>query len=103
MLKSKLKTLAIFFFGTVMVLVTVFHWNSTQGLVNGQTAPSNAYVIYDDSLKNNFVNWSWSSDINFSDTANAQSGNAIAFYLKSAWGGLYLHTDSGVDTSSYSS
>lgn len=60
-------------------------------------------VVYGDALATGWVNWSWNSAIDFNST-NAQyhGTNDISFTPTSAWGGLYLHTDTPVDGTKFS-
>jgi endoglucanase len=101
---NKLKTLLFFFFGVSIVFFSVFQWNQFQGKAHGETTSSNTFVIYDDSLKAGFQNWSWNSNVNASSTSPVYSGsNATGFTLTGGWGGFYLHTDTGIDTAPYTS
>src|SRR6185437_4413656 len=60
------------------------------------------YSLYSDTLTSGWSNWSWNSTINFSNTASAYQGtNDISFTTTSGYGGLYLHSDQGVDTTPY--
>jgi endoglucanase len=101
MIKNNLKILFLFFFGIAVVFVAISQWSTYTSKAHGQTAPS--LVIYDDSLHAGFVNWSWNSNVYTDSTTSVHSGSkAIMFYLTSAWGGLYLHTDAGIDSTPYS-
>ena len=67
--------------------------------------PDTAYastdaVIYGDSLASGWANWSWSGSVNFSATPAYSGSYAIGWQTTSAWGGLYLHTNSPVQTTS---
>ena len=67
--------------------------------------PTTAYaatnaVIYDDSLAGGWANWSWNSSVNFNATPAYSGSYAIGWQTTGAWGGLYLHTDSPVQTTS---
>jgi endoglucanase len=100
MLKNNVKIFSLFFFGIAVVFVTISQWNTYTGKAHGQTAPS--LVLYDDSLHAGFVNWSWNSNVYVDATTSVHSGSkAIMYYQTSGWGGLYLHTDSGIDTTPY--
>lgn len=60
------------------------------------------YQIYSDSLAAGWINWSWNVKTNFTETANPYQGsNFLSFTPTSGYGGLYLHTDQGIDTSAY--
>ena len=67
------------------------------------TPPSNnSYTVYDESLGSGWQNWSWSSTLNFNDTTHAYAGTRdISWTVNSAWGGLFLHNSSGVNTAGY--
>lgn len=59
--------------------------------------------IYDDSLSAGWVSWSWSSNINFANPAPVITGTKSIWWEPYAgWAGLYLHTETAVDTTSYS-
>lgn len=63
-------------------------------------APS--LVIYEDSLDPSWSNWSWNSNINFANPAPFVAGTKSIWWEPWAgWAGLYLHTNSAVDTNSY--
>lgn len=67
--------------------------------------PTTAYastnaVIYDDSLAGGWANWSWSSSVDFNATPAYSGAYAIGWQTTNSWGGLYLHTDSPVQTTS---
>jgi len=65
--------------------------------------PTGGITVFGDSLAAGWQNWSWSSTINFSNTNPVYAGTAsIAFTATGPWGGLYLHTDTAVDTTSVS-
>ena len=55
-------------------------------------------VIYSDTLAGGWANWSWSSSIDFNATPAYSGAYAIGWQTTGAWGGLYLHTDSPVQT-----
>lgn len=67
------------------------------------TVPVNSsFQIYTDNLRSGWTNWSWNSGVDFNSQNYIQSGShSIAFTPYSAWAGLYLHTDSNVDTTPY--
>jgi hypothetical protein len=65
-------------------------------------APPDA-VVYDDALAPGWASWSWATTVDFASTAAVAEGtNAIAVTYTGGWSGLYLHTDTPVDTSRYS-
>ncbi|GAA4403611.1 hypothetical protein GCM10023187_19870 [Nibrella viscosa] len=74
---------------------------TTSVTVTGVSAST--YLIYDDALKTGWVDWSWGTTRNLSNTSLVQSGSrSISVTYTQAWGGLYLHTDSPVSLSSFS-
>lgn len=71
-------------------------------LISPTDSTSQAFTIYSDSLASNWVNWSWNSTINFIDNTNPYFGSYdISFTPTSGYGGLYLHTNAGIKTSTY--
>jgi hypothetical protein len=59
-------------------------------------------TIYADSVVSGWQDWSWSATHSFTNTSPVQSGSAsISLTITSAWGALYLHNDSGLNTSGY--
>jgi hypothetical protein len=64
---------------------------------------SGSASVYDDSLQSGWENWSWDSSVTFDHTNPVYAGShAIAFTANNAWAGLYLHSDTPVDTTGYS-
>lgn len=57
--------------------------------------------IYDDSLSSGWVNWSWGSNVNFSNANPVASGSKSIAWTPYAWGGIYLHTDSAADKTQF--
>src|SRR5262245_37070817 len=60
-------------------------------------------TLYDEALASGWTSsWSWSSNITVGSTNRAYSGtHSIAWTATSAWGGLYLHSNSGINTTGY--
>jgi hypothetical protein len=59
-------------------------------------------TVYNEALASGWQNWSWSSTVDFNDTAHAYTPNKdIKWTPTGAYSGLYLHNDSFVDTSGY--
>ncbi len=53
-------------------------------------------MIYADALNPGWQNWSWDSTVSFANATPVHSGSAsIAVTFTAAWGGLYLHADTG--------
>jgi len=64
--------------------------------------PQPGLSIYDDALQTGWSDWSWGSTINLSTTNPVYSGvNSIAFTPQTAWAGLKLHHDVGVNSTPY--
>ena len=73
-------------------------------LSHSSTPPSNnpSYSIYMDSLAAGWVNWSWSSAINFANPSPAHNEKySIAFLANAGRAALNLHTGTPVDTTPY--
>jgi hypothetical protein len=68
-------------------------------LVSGGAATAADRVVYGDGLEGGWSNWSWSSSVSFNAGGGTGGGQAISWRPVTAWGGLYLHIDSGVPTS----
>ena len=64
------------------------------------TYASTDAVIYGDTLANGWANWSWGGSVNFNATPAYSGSYAIGWQTTSAWGGLYLHSGSPVQTTS---
>lgn len=66
------------------------------------TTTLQANQIFTDSLAQGWTNWSWNSSINLTNTSPvAQGTDSIAFTPTAGYAGLYLHTDTGIDTTPY--
>lgn len=60
--------------------------------------------IYIDNLDANWVNWSWSTDIDFFVTNPVQSGTqALGVTYTGPWAGFYLHANENIDLFNYTS
>ncbi|MEM8524489.1 MAG: glycoside hydrolase family 9 protein [Bacteroidota bacterium] len=65
---------------------------------------SNTTVVYDDALANDWADWSWGGNYDFSQTSQVQVGtNAIAATYTDAYGGLNLRKDNALNGSSITS
>jgi hypothetical protein len=58
------------------------------------------HVIYSEGLASGWQNWSWSSYVNFSASGGSSGAQSIGWQINSGWAGLFLHTDSAVQTAS---
>lgn len=66
------------------------------------TPDPNAYLIYDDALKANWYDWSWSATRTYTNTAPVKVGSrSLAVQYTAGWGGLYLHPETPVNLSAY--
>lgn len=71
-------------------------WSADTAVVAATTANS-SHVIYDDALRNGWVNWSWNGSYAFDAAAIVRSGAAsIGVRFASPWAGLQLHNDTAV-------
>ncbi len=58
------------------------------------SAANDEFILYDDNLNSAWYSWSWDTDLDFASQAAVQSGtHAIAATFRTAWAGIYLHTD----------
>ncbi len=58
--------------------------------------------IYTDFLARGWTNWSWNGSVNLSDTTFPFQGTSdISFTPTAGYGGLYLHSDTGIETAPY--
>lgn len=78
--------------------VTLHSKNPPQAM----TTSSSSTTIYDDALALGWENWSWDSTVSFNQTSPLFSGShAISFQANNAWAGLYLHSDTTINTAPY--
>jgi glucose/arabinose dehydrogenase len=98
--------------GTYTVSVGVFSpgWQSLYNwfdqVANFSTSGSgtSALTIYRDALPTGWENWSWRSTENFGDTSQVFEGTAsLKATYTGAWGGLYLHSGTPLDTTGHTS
>lgn len=66
--------------------------SSNRSVVSGGTNS-----VYDDGLVNNWVSWSWGSNINFGNSSPVFSGAKSISFTPYQWGALYLHNDNYID------
>ncbi len=73
--------------------------SASSGSSSSQTAS-----LYGDSLASGWINWSWNSNVNFGLTSPVYQGSsAVSFTPTSGYGGFYIHSDQGIDTTPYQS
>ncbi|MFN8559128.1 MAG: hypothetical protein U0531_17915 [Dehalococcoidia bacterium] len=64
--------------------------------------PSPGLTVFDDALAPGWVNWSWDATVNTAVTTPVYVGaRSLSFTATRQWGGLYLHTNTAVDTRPY--
>jgi endoglucanase len=75
---------------------------STLSASNSGSSAVQTKLFYTDALASGWVNWSWNSNVNFSNTNPVNQGsNAISFTPTGGYGGLYIHSEQGSDTTPY--
>jgi len=70
------------------------------GIVSPRNTSAADYIVYSEGLASGWQNWSWNSWVNFSGFGAWGTSTGISWQITGAWGGLYLHTDSAVQTTS---
>jgi hypothetical protein len=55
-------------------------------------------IIYGDALASGWVDWSWSSAVDFANVQPYRGSRAILWRINTPWAGLYLHTSNPVTT-----
>src|SRR6185437_10677093 len=99
---KKLPTIAIFVAGIVFVFSLIWTINFFKtNTAHGDTTQN--LVVYADQLSGQVANWSWGSSVNFSNTSPVFSGSNSISFTPGAWGGFYLHANTPIKTTSYSS
>lgn len=81
----------------VVGIITVFSLILTRNYFKINTAHGDTnqnLIVFAGQLSPQFSNWSWSSSVNFS---------TVISFTPSAWGGLYLHGNTAIDMSQYTS
>ena len=64
--------------------------------------PAITHIVYDDELKNGWVNWSWDSAVDFAASLNPfKDTKHIKWNPNNKWAGLYFHTDAGFNTAGH--
>ncbi len=64
-------------------------------------ASSSSAILYKGSLVSPWTNWSWNSNVNFNSSTPIYSESSSLLFSPNAWGGLYLHSENGFDTTPY--
>ncbi len=54
-------------------------------------------VIFDDSLSQDWQNWSWNTEVYFNSTDIVKSGTKAVYFSPQSWGGLYFRAGQTVD------
>lgn len=69
------------------------------GLRPPPTYAPTAITVYGDTLNAGWANWSWDSTVNFNNATPVHTGSqSLAVTYTQAWAGLYLHTDTALNT-----
>lgn len=74
--------------------------SSTARKAAGNGRAAGPLLIYDDQLRNDFVDWSWGT-VSFNQTAVVHSGTAAISFEPDGWAGLFLHRDAGISLVAY--
>lgn len=61
----------------------------------------NSYSFYSDALTQGWNNWSWGSTVNLSASTAYSGQKSIALTTNAPWSALYLHNDSGINTTGF--
>ncbi len=78
-----------------------FYIDDVELIASTPIPPSQGLPIYNDELSG-WSNWSWSTNANFNNSDPVHSGgSSIAITYTGGWAGLYLHTDSAVEVTTY--
>lgn len=78
-----------------------FYIDGIELISSTTVTPSPGLPIYTDTLSG-WDNWSWSTDINFTNPDPVHNGNSsIAVTYTAGWAGFYLHSGSDVDVTTY--
>lgn len=60
-------------------------------------------AVYSDGLTAGWENWSWDTTVNLAAASPVHTGSAsVSVKFNQPWAGLYLHSDTPIDTSNYS-
>src|SRR5260221_4096976 len=100
MFAKNFKHIVLFIVGVVSVF-TLISARQYFKVLPAHGSTSGNLIVFDDQLNQGFINWSWNSVINFNETSHIYSGAKAISFTPSAWGGLYFHTDSGINTTPY--
>lgn len=85
-----------------ILLIGVSAATLTIGLPATSNAAHPSLAVYTDGLAPGWSDWSWSTQINWEDTSNPQSGtDDIAFTFDNPWDGLSVHSNVPVNTTPY--
>jgi endoglucanase len=99
---KKLQNIVIFVAGVIAVFTLILTRNFFKtDTAHGETGQN--LMVYADQLSPQAANWSWNSSVNFSNTSPVFAGSNSISFTPSSWGGLYLHSNTPITTSSYSS
>jgi endoglucanase len=73
----------------------------TGGTADPDPIPT-GYLIYDDALKAQWYDWSWSTTRNYANGTPVKAGSkSLAVQYTAGWGGLYLHPETAINLVAY--
>lgn len=71
-------------------------------VANTVSANVQTSMVYTDALKSGWLNWSWNSNVDLNTTNPVYQGShAVSFTPTGGYGGFYIHSEQGIDTSPY--
>ena len=94
-----LKFFSFLFLATAGLLVLVSHPYSGMAAAPRSTAD---LAVYTDGLASGWADWSWDTTVNLANPTPVHAGSAsVSVRFDKAWAGLYLHSDTPIDTTNY--
>ena len=93
------RSVTFYLLATIALVSVVFlAWSEVAAV----PLPAAARTIYSDNLPSGWENWSWDTTVNLAGTSPVHTGNnSISARFDKAWAGLYLHSDSPINTAGY--
>jgi endoglucanase len=99
--RSVSKKISAFILISLLLLPVVFEKYYASSSVNAQeSTDSPSADVYSDKIHEGWGNWSWKSNINFSNPNPTQSGERSIYFSPQPWGGLYLNSRSPIEITS---
>ncbi len=87
-----------------LTVILFLSWILIVGIpsASSQEGTGGDLLLYDDELSEGWDDWSWDTVNDFSITDPVQSGDrSLSVTFTAAWAGLYLHTNTAIDTGEY--